>query len=250
MLLVMCMPSVALCLNESHELQELTCNCHQTKSSLSVRKKGVFWGTLEWILLPWRETNWARQASLQEWLKLVCSSASAPPNKEKKPPRECGRRGKRQKRTVGENESKGAWLDHGALMVPDCGAFFSAVTPQQGKSGRARVNREDAHTDCCNVGRNGCIPTGNFLGDNPQTWSHWKPHAAQGWKDWIRRDWIVCATYWDNKGCIWHSAVRSKMELPSTSCYGWWGAHLAPTGVLNLFLADDKGDVQDNQGHF
>lgn len=78
-------------LNESHELRVLNCNCHQTKSSPSLRKKGVFWGTLEWILLPRRETNWARQASLREWLKLVCGSASAPSNKEKKPQRESER---------------------------------------------------------------------------------------------------------------------------------------------------------------
>lgn len=69
---------------ESHELQELNCYCQQTKSSFSVGKKGVFSGTLEWILLPLRETNWTRQASLPEWRKLVCGSASAPSNKEKK----------------------------------------------------------------------------------------------------------------------------------------------------------------------
>lgn len=85
-------------LNKSHELPELNSNCHQTKSSLSFWKKGVFWGTLEWILLPRRETNWARQASLREWLKLVCGSASAPPNKEEKPLRERER--------MRENESK------------------------------------------------------------------------------------------------------------------------------------------------
>lgn len=37
----------------------------------------------------------------------------------------------------------------------------------------------------------------------------------------------------------WRSALRSRMELPSTSCYSWWGAHLAPTGVLNMYRAND-----------
>lgn len=70
---------------ESHELRVSDCFCRQTKSSLSVWKKGVFCGTLEWILLPPGETNWSRQASLPEWLKLVCGSASAASNKEKNP---------------------------------------------------------------------------------------------------------------------------------------------------------------------
>lgn len=142
---VMCTPSVALYLNESHELQELTCNCPQTKSSLSVRKKGVFWGTLEWILSPWRETNWARQASLREWLKLVCSSASAPSNKEEKTQGECERRGgEAEKEDMwGKLRAKGAWLDHGTLMVPMVFFFYSAAAPQSGKSWRAWVNRED-----------------------------------------------------------------------------------------------------------
>lgn len=51
---------------ESHEVGEAERTCQQTKRSLSVCKKRVFCGTLEWILLPPGETNWSRQASLPE----------------------------------------------------------------------------------------------------------------------------------------------------------------------------------------
>lgn len=145
-----------LLLDESHEVQELNCNCHQTKSSLSVWKKGVFWGTLEWILLPRRETNWARQASLREWLKLVCGSASAPSNKEKKPQKEREEGGERKRQSEKENDREGKW-EQGSLAWPchingvtEAGkkrGLFSAVAPRRSRAGgRAGMAEQSRHT--------------------------------------------------------------------------------------------------------
>lgn len=108
--------------------------CLQTKSPVSFRRKGVFWGTLEWILLPQRETNWACQASLQEWLKLVCGSAFAPSNKDEKPQRE--REG--EKGQGGEMRAKKPVL---VMAHKWCHSllFFRAVAAQLGGNGTART---------------------------------------------------------------------------------------------------------------
>lgn len=52
-------------LNESHELQELNCNCHQTKSSLCLEEKGLLRDTGVDPIAP-EGDKLARQASLRE----------------------------------------------------------------------------------------------------------------------------------------------------------------------------------------
>lgn len=69
---------------------------NKNSSSLSKEEGGLL-GTLKGILQPQRVTNWARQGSLQDWLKLVCGSTFAP-NKDEKPEIETvwGRRKRRR----------------------------------------------------------------------------------------------------------------------------------------------------------
>lgn len=227
--------------NKSHELPELNSNCHQTKSSLSVWKKGVFWGTLEWILLPRRETNWARQASLREWLKLVCGSASAPPNKEEKPLRERGRewgkmRAKKKSQTW-------PWHINGASEAggrkKKNEVFFSAVASQWSYTDR-HGRAEQTHKGCSSGGKRWLLSQRQFLWGQSSGMKSLKASAALGWKDGIRRDGVVCATNWDIQECNWHSAAGLKKELPSASCYGCWGVQLTLTGVLTFLVCDGQ----------
>lgn len=73
----------------------------------------------------------------------------------------------------------------------------------RGRAGEATGEQNtDAHSvpdtqAFCNTGRNDpqAISLGTIHRDEV---TEKKPHAAQGWKDRVRRDGVVCATNWDN----------------------------------------------------
>lgn len=148
--------------------------------------------------------------------------------------RECARDGEKKRERMRENESERI-LAPGTLMVPvkqgkkKKRGLFSSRSLTVGQGGREWVKRADTqrswHTKASVIGAEmAAVPQAISSGDNPQRWNHWKSHTALGWKDRIRCDRVVCATNWDNQGCNWHSAVGPGKKLPSTSCYGWWGA--------------------------
>lgn len=100
---------------------------------------------------------------------MVCGSASAPSNKEKKP-----QRGEGKRERMRENESKRSRLGHGTFMVPvkqgkKSFFSFSAVRPQWGSAGRhGRTEETHSAPDTQKAAVMAAVPQAISSGDNPR----------------------------------------------------------------------------------